>query len=198
MSKEVTSQLKSDAKSGSYNHGSIIEVKIHGSSTTGDHQYKSEGRTVPVVAAVSSSSREQNTSQASTVGVPSALIAGLAVLGVALLAAALFAMRKKEDNKETKELDDLAQAYYEEDKRFSKFGKWDVISLSSDGRTLTSSVIDPSIKPAEAAANVHVCSSAMCTECNHRKNRSQRVQFIPFQTDHVFDASNHDEEEKTF
>jgi len=195
-SKEVTSQLKSDAKSGLYNHGSIIEVKIHGSSTTGEHQNNSEGRTVPVVAAVSS--REQNTSQASTVGVPFALIAGLAVLGVALLAAALFAMRKKEDNKETKELDDLAQAYYEEDDRFSKFGKWDVISLSSDGRTLTSSVIDPSIKPIDAAANVHVCSSAMCTECNRRKNRSQRVQFIPFQTDHLFDASNHDEEEKTF
>jgi hypothetical protein len=195
---EVTANIKADAKAGLYDHGSIIKVKVLGSSTDDSYTFSNAVESVPV-----------NTPRSSTEAITSAkesksavgFFVGLALLCAGVLAAVLFAIQKKKGKNQETELDDLAQAYYDGDDRFAKFGPWDILSLSSDGRTLTSSVIDPSLNPAETAKDVHVCSSAMCTECSTRQNRSQRVQFIPCVGENAAAAcdSNHDDdEEKSF
>ena len=175
----VVGEITIDADSGVYNSGKITDVKVldsdvhdsqygHDSNYGNDSNYGRDSKNRP-----DSSSQElaAETSNASSVG----LFAGLACAGAVLLAGALFAMRRKQvaTKEENEELHNLAKAYYEGDDRFAYKSKWD------DEATLTSSDLNPPVDPIESAQDVHVCSSAMCTECSGRKNRAERVQFIP-------------------
>lgn len=191
---KVTTNVKADAKAGTYNHGSIIKVKILSSSADETYTFRNEVESVPIQIPQSSTEGLASAKEARS---STGFIVGLALLCVGVFAVLFFAMLKKKAQKGDRELDDLAQAYYDGDDHFSKLGPWDVLSLSSDGKTLTSSVIDPSLNPAETSKNVHICSSAMCTECSTRKNRSQRVQFIPC-VEEKRSETNHDDEEKSF
>jgi hypothetical protein len=198
----VVGQIKSDTKSGLYNHGSIVRVKVIGAQKAEGRTFSSKADPSPTLnspiltASSTSESASEPQESKSLITLPFALGLGLACAG--LVAVALFAMRKKKDKEEVQELDNLAQAYYDDDERFAKFGPWDVLSLSNDSRTMTSSIIDPALNPAETSKDVHVCSSAMCTECTRRKNRSQRVQFIPSIPENALGEYNHDDEEKSF
>ncbi len=192
---EVTSNIKADAEDGTYNYGPIIKVKVLGSSTDESYTFSNAVESLPVSTPRSSTEGITSAKESRT---PVGFFVGLALLCAGLLATILFAIGKKKGKKHETELDELAQAYYDGDDR-TKFGPWDVLSLSSDGRTLTSSVIDPSLNPAETAKDVHICSSAMCTECSTRKNRSHRVQFIPCVGENAAACdSSHDDDEKSF
>jgi hypothetical protein len=191
---KITSNVKADAKEGTYNYGSIIKVKVLSSFADETFTYRNEVESVPITIPRSSAEGLTSAKEARS---STGFIVGLSLLCVGLIAVFFFALLKKKSKKGERELNDLAQAYYDGDDNFSKLGPWDVLSLSSDGKTLTSSVIDPSLNPAETSKNVHICSSAMCTECSTRKNRSQRVQFIPCAHEKRSET-NKDDEEKSF